>query len=499
MAEYRLSKSRIIASKQCQKRLWLQIHRPELLEISSGAEQGFQIGYEVGDVAQGLYPNGILIQDDDDLSAAIASTKAAMADHPGHPIFEATFQHEGVLVRIDLLLPTETGYRMVEVKASASVKSYHVDDCSVQAWVIKQSGVALTSIELAHIDTSFVYQGDGDYRGIFHYEKLNDIASSSVALVPEWIRDARRTLAGAEPDIASGAQCNDPFECPFIAYCTQHIEQPIQPEYSLDVLYRMRNDTKIALRSQGIDDARRVPEEFLNETQQRIQRISRTGVAELLPTAGTTLISLPYPRYYLDFETITLAVPRWEKTRPYATQVPFQWSCHIEESRGQINHQMFLDLTGNDPRRGCAEAMIEALGCHGPIFVYFQAFEKSRIVELAGLYPDLAPALEAINLRIVDLLPITRANYYHPAMKGSWSIKAVLPTIAADLRYDLLAVGNGGDAQVAFREVLHPNTSDARKKELTEGLSQYCELDTMAMVRLAWFFQDKHVVNEGLE
>ena len=77
-----------------------------------------------------------------------------------------------------------------------------------------------------------------------------------------------------------------------------------------------------------------------------------------------------------------------------------------------------------------------------------------------------------------------------------WSINAILPTIAPDLRYDHLTVCNGGDAQVAFREILHPKTSVIRKKELTDGLKEYCTLDTLAMVRLAWFFHGI-LVNEA--
>lgn len=157
MSCHGLSKSRIIAWKQCPKRLWLQIHRRDLLEVSDDTEHRFQIGYEVGEVAQGFYPTGILIEDEDDLSAALKSTKAAMEAYPDLPIFEATFQHDGVLVRADLLLPTAAGYRMAEVKSSTSVKPYHIDDCAVQAWVVKQNNIPLASIELAHIDTSFVY------------------------------------------------------------------------------------------------------------------------------------------------------------------------------------------------------------------------------------------------------------------------------------------------------------------------------------------------------
>ena len=487
MAGYGLSKSRIVAWKQCPKRLWLQIHKRDLLEVSGVAERSFQIGYEVGEVAQGLFPDGILIGDDDDLTAALAATKSVMAAHPDRPIFEATFQHDGVLVRADLLLPTPSGYRMVEVKSSASVKPYHLDDCAIQAWVLRQNGIALASIELAHIDTAFVYQGDGNYQGLFRHAPIDEVVHPLFELVPGWITEARRTLVGHEPTTASGAQCDDPFECPFMGYCTRHVEQPSLPAYSLNVFPRMRATTKDDLREKGFDDALEVPEEYLNETQQRIQRISQTGVAVLTREAADTLAELPYPRYYLDFETIALAVPRWANTSPYSTQVPFQWSCHIESESGQLQHSMFLDVSGNDPRRACAETLVAVLGDNGPVFVYYQAFEKGRIAELAASFSDLAPALHAINARIVDLLPLARISYYHPDMRGSWSIKSVLPTIAPDLDYTRLTVGNGGDAQAAYREILHPDTPDATRLKLTEGLREYCTLDTLAMVGLAWF------------
>lgn len=484
-----LSKSRLIAWRQCPKRLWLQVHKRELLEASDEAESRFQVGYEVGEVAQGLFPGGILIGNDDGLKAAIQATQIAMDTHPDKPIFEATFEHNGLLVRADLMLPTPNGYRMVEVKASTSVKPYHLDDCAIQAWVIQQAGLSLATIELAHIDIAFVYEGNGNYQGLFRHAPLDEAVHPLLQSVPGWVAEARSTLAEAEPDIAVGAQCDDPFECPFKTYCNKNVVPPKLPDYPLDVFTRMRASTKDDLRSKGFDDALEVPAQYLNAIQQRIQRVSQSGVAELTHEAADTLTELPYPRYYLDFETINLAVPRWARTSPYTTQVPFQWSCHTERTTGHLQHTMFLDVSGNDPRKACAETMIDALGRAGPVFVYFQAFEKGRIGELAVLFPDLAPALHAINARIVDLLPLARISYYHPAMRGSWSIKAVLPTIAPELDYTRLTVGHGGAAQDAYREILHPSTPAAIKEKLTHGLREYCTLDTLAMVRLAWFLE----------
>ena len=120
------------------------------MEVSDQAQRAFQIGHEVGEIAQQLCPNGILIKDDDNLSVAISATISAMNMHPDRPLFEATFEHDGLLVRTDVLLPTKMGYRMTEVKASTSVKPYHVDDCAVQAWVLKQNHIKLNLVELAY-------------------------------------------------------------------------------------------------------------------------------------------------------------------------------------------------------------------------------------------------------------------------------------------------------------------------------------------------------------
>lgn len=135
--------------------------------------------------------------------------------------------------------------------------------------------------------------------------------------------------------------------------------------------------------------------------------------------------------------------------------------------------------------RPFAETLLRALGRRGPILVYNQSFEASRVRELAGMFPDIADGLLALVERMVDLLPITRDHYYHPAMMGSWSIKAVLPTIAPELNYENLEdVADGGQAQLAYLEATHPGTSTPRRAALEKALRRYCARDTLAMVRL---------------
>jgi len=64
----------------------------------------------------------------------------------------------------------------------------------------------------------------------------------------------------------------------------------------------------------------------------------------------------------------------------------------------------------------------------------------------------------------------------------------VLPTIAPELSYEGLAVAHGGAAQEAFAEMMAPETNEARRAELRQGLLEYCERDTYAMVILVRHF-----------
>ena len=70
-------------------------------------------------------------------------------------------------------------------------------------------------------------------------------------------------------------------------------------------------------------------------------------------------------------------------------------------------------------------------------------------------------------------------------MKGAWSIKAVLPTIAPDLDYaSIEEVQDGTAAQMAYLEVIDPQADEIRKQELSRQMREYCKLDTLAVVRL---------------
>lgn len=495
----RLSKSRLLDYLQCPKRLWLQVHRPEARTESAALQLAFANGHAVGEAARALVPGGVLIDPPGhDMAEALRVTRELLAQRIERPLFEATFERDGVLVRADILVPGPDGWTLAEVKSSGAVKDYHPSDVAIQRWVIGEgregAGLRIARSELWHVDTCWTYPGEGRYDGLLVREDLGVASDALLAQVPERVRAAQRTLAGAEPDIAMGAQCTSPFDCPFQRWCAAQAGP--QPEYPVTLLPNNKGKKLAAeLIAEGYADLREVPPERIEDAElAMIARVTREGRARLDPEAAASIRALAWPRSYLDFETIGFAVPRWAGTRPYQ-QVPFQWTCIVEHesgdaSSGRLEQHEFLDLSGANPSRACAEALARELPGEGAVIAYSAQFERGVIEQLASAYPDLAKPLRSLAARLFDLLPVVRAHYYHPDMRGSRSIKAVLPTIGAGLAHaELGEVQDGTGAQAAYLEAVSAGTAEGRKKELEEGLRRYCGMDVRGMVELAGFLE----------
>jgi hypothetical protein len=481
MAPFRLSKSLILSRLQCPKRLYLEVHKSAPVVYSKSAERLFSNGHLVGDIARRAHPKGTLIGHIKDPGAALVQTAEELKSKGNIILFEPAFQHGGALARADIFSRKGSRHHVVEVKSSAAVKDYHLSDAAIQYWVIGGAGVPVDSISISHVDSSFVYDGNGDYDGLLKQVDVTEETEEYVAQVPEWIRQFRKMLVGNMPKIETGRQCTKPHDCPFIGHCSKG-----QPEYPVELLPRGGN-VVATLRVAGYRDLRKVPGSLIEGSKHTlIWRVTKSGKAEIDARVRKMMRDLPYPRLYLDFETIHFVVPVWAGTQPYK-QLPFQWSCHIEREGGELTHREFIDVSGGPTMRAFAESLVKNLGERGPIIVYSH-FERTIIKSLIARFSDLDRPLNKLIRRLKDLRTITENSYYHRDMKGSWSLKSVLPTVAPDLDYASVGeVQDGGDAQNAFLEIIDPATSSERKQQLTHDLKEYCKRDTLAMVRLARF------------
>lgn len=476
---YRLSKSKIMSGVQCHRRLWLETHRRELAVVTPETQHIFRMGHLLGNKARELMGPGELVEHERDIGRALEETPTALstARARGTTVFEPAFAHDDVVSRADGFAPTPGGWHMIEIKAATSAKDYFLLDCAVQSWVIEGAGYQLERITLGYLDNQFVYQGGGAYTGLLSQDDVTERVRSLIPDVAGIIAAQRAMLAEGEPAIQTGEQCTTPYACPFFAHCRS--QEPVAAEFPIEVF---PYHTARRLHEAGYVNALDVPETELESARDlRILRSSRTGTAYIEPAAQQFLAAQSYPRYYLDFETVSTPVPVWRGTRPYQ-QIAFQWSCHIESAPGVLVHQEFLDVSGDLPARRFAQTLIQALGTAGPIVVY-SAFERSRLRELCELVPEYAQQLTAIMGRLLDLLPVVRSGYYHPAMRGSFSIKTVAPAVCPELDYsDLVEVANGAVAQSTWWSLVKDALNPEQGRTLMTGLLAYCKRDTLSMV-----------------
>jgi len=487
-----LSKTKLLALRQCAKRLWLEINNPDAADAhSTSTEARFKDGHRVGSIARRIYDplsKGYLINTDPkQIDKALVETAQNLAKRK--PIFEAGFRAQGLLSFADVLLPTRHKgnlvWKMIEVKSSTEVKNYHRDDAAIQAYIVRSAGLPLKSISLAYIDSTWVYEGDGDYTGFLIEEDLTHEAFARAGEVQQWSQNAQVIIASAtEPDIKTGAHCTKPYDCNFQTHCKS---QEPQAEYPIAWLPGRKSASFNELIQTLEDpiDMRDIDDEHLNDIQRKVKAFSLSGKTFFNKKAAfADLAKYKLPALFLDFETINPTVPRWQGTRPYQ-QIPFQFSAHHLSRTGKLTHKGFLRLDGKDPSRAFATALIEVCQGASPIFVYNAGFEGGRIQELAARLTRLSNDLLAIKDRLVDLYPIAKAHYYHPKQQGSWSIKQVLPAVVPKLNYSKLdGVKDGGMAMDAFAEATDPNTTKERYGQLYEQLWRYCELDTYAMVKI---------------
>jgi hypothetical protein len=273
--------------------------------------------------------------------------------------------------------------------------------------------------------------------------------------------------------------CSDPYPCEFEPYCWQHI-----PEDSVFSL-KGRGINKFDYYKQGIIKLEDLPLDKLNDAQ-RFQTLATLNKEDSINSEAVKafLETLWYPICHLDFETFDTPIPPFDGIRPYQ-KIPFQYSLHIQEEEGaESTHFEYLAEPCKDPRRELAEKLLSEIPEDACVLTYNQTFEKGVLKDLAASFPDLAEDIDKRIDNIRDLMvPFRRRDVYRWQMRGSYSIKEVLPALVSELSYKDLDVSDGMMAMRVYHEMCKINDV-SKLSELRQGLLQYCGLDTLAMVKI---------------
>ena len=479
-----LSKTTFLRSVQCHKSLYLNRYKPELRDPPDPSQEAvFRTGKEVHVLARELFPGGVIASTEGsyDPETWVQRTRTLMREGVG-VLFEAAFEHDQVLVIVDILERVGGNWKAYEVKSSTSVKEPYDWDVAVQYHVLTAAGIELEDFSLLHLNKEYIRHGRLDLQNLFIGDSMIDLAREMETEVSEQIRDAKTVLSKPEvPEIDIGPYCDEPYACDFMGYCWRHI-----PEYSVFTVARMKKADKFELYRAGQVDIDHIPEEFpLNATSRVHVEGHKFGRSIIdLGVIHDFVDPLQYPLYYLDFETFNPAIPPFDGTKPYS-QIPFQYSLHRKTNpQGELTHTGYLAEAGVDPRMPLLESLLQDTPPPGDILAYNRPFEARILRDLAEVFPEFAPEIEDRSSRLVDLmLPFQKRYYYLPEMHGSYSIKAVLPALVPELNYDALEISDGTQAMEAYYQ-LGVETDPTRIEEIRKDLWEYCKFDTFAMVKI---------------
>ncbi|HOU41486.1 MAG TPA: DUF2779 domain-containing protein [Promineifilum sp.] len=243
------------------------------------------------------------------------------------------------------------------------------------------------------------------------------------------------------------------------------------------------------------------------------------------------LAALPYPHYFLDFETCTPAVPRYRGMRPFEV-IAYQWACQtVTAPDAPPRHSEWLQPTDTYPNSAFAASLRRQLGDEGAILVW-GSHEKTvlktiqRQMDERGetdteVYAWLGRTLA--DDRLVDMCQLTLRHYIHPRMGGSTSLKqvadavwqsdaavrarlpqyaqatddgwaspyAALPPLLVGKRS--VSVSEGTGAMLAYFSMMERAAAGATLEagQWRRLLLQYCQLDTLAMVMVWWHWRGR--------
>lgn len=382
--------------------------------------------------------------------------------------------------RCDALLTDETKEKayLFEIKSGNKVNKDYYVDLAFQALVLR--GLERTErYFLVLLNKHYTHSSKLNLAHLFQVIEVTREVVNLEKEVANQVQQAQLVLEVDDPHTLP--ECDNPDMCPCPDIC-----HPDLPEFSIYDLAGMQVKTKRELRDQGIRNLLDVPEASLTSPRQRLQKqLTRDRTAHIDSSAiDKELSSLKYPLYFLDYEACNLPIPKYPGHWSYA-EVVFQFSLHKLEANGAMEHYEFLHLDQDDPSLPLINQLTELIGPEGNLVAWSKSYEMRMHNQLARLNPEHLLFLLELNQRMYDLRDVFSKGFYVDyRFKGKTSLKNVLPVLAPELNHLDLAVSKGDQASYLWYQSVFGDLSAEEIEQNRKDLLEYCQLDTLAMVRI---------------
>ncbi len=350
MEKHLLSKSTFIKGYHCLKSLYLHKNRPFLRDKLTAEQRAkFKRGHEVGDLAQQLFPGGVDVspKSPSQYQKSVLRTEELIANGQ-EIIYEATFQHEKVLVMLDLLVKKEDGWHAYEVKSSKKLSETYFTDAALQYWVIVNSGLDLHSFSLVYVDEHYRLNKDLDLHSYFIFQNVTEDIKGRQAFIGEKIAEEKTILLEKHsPKIAVGDHCFSPYKCDFVGFCWKKITDKPYVAKEIDL----------------------------------------SGISCDI-SKDAAFVSLIFTEQ---------AIPKCENEKAYSPQI---LGFKIGDSDAQL-------LTNTcDTKKQLAASFFKQVESSSQIIVFNKTLLQNYLEEVSTLYPDLQESAQAALKKTVGLIDL---------------------------------------------------------------------------------------------
>lgn len=476
-----ISKSSYIRGLQCIKSLYLNFfHKKYNIEQDELDIKKFDIGHNIGKLAQELFPGGKNCGYELTRNTKISClmTKSLIKNNE-KIIYEAAFQYKGLLCFADIMVRENNKWNIYEVKSSTEIKDYQINDVSFQYYVISKF-TKINDIYIIYINNNYIREGKLELNKFFKIESVKDKVLDLQNIVAYKSEEFKMvTEQESIPEINIGNHCKVPFECDFIGYCWKDI-----PVYSVILDTKSFHKKIYTLCHEGIIKLNDVPKYYDLTYDITVEVKSFSNNKNSIDTYDINkfMKKINYPIYFMDLQSYQKAIPEFDNSRPYQ-QIPFQYSLYYKETKESkikcINN--YLDKSYNDPREELIKCLIKDTNNNGIILVYNAPFVKGILKMLSIDIPKYKNEINNILERLTDIMePFTNNTNDDSSMQNYYYLKNVLPALYFDSNYENLKIQDrtsAGEEYLKLRELNDTN----QIKEICENLIAYCSRNALGL------------------
>ncbi|CAN5683277.1 DUF2779 domain-containing protein [soil metagenome] len=481
-----LSKSDFLKYQCCPSYLWLWKFKKEVVPVDDEEEinRRLEQGNEIERYARDLFPSATLV--DSHGKKARNETEHLVKDGV-KSIFQATvYTEKELLAMADIIVFDDEAqaWTLYEVKSTNSVKQEHIYDLAFQCVAFEDAGYKIGKVAVIHLNKIYVRSATVNPDDLLTQTDVTEKVEKLLTIIRQQAYDALEVVKQTdEPKKCSCRLKTKSGHCPTFKYLNPDI-----PEYSVFNISRIGGKNLSVLVDGDIHNVHDVPDDIKLSVGQQNQVAVAKSKEPIInkPAIDELLNELKYPLYFLDYETVSSALPMFVGCTPFQ-QIPFQYSLHVlREPSAELEHYEYLGRDSVVPPMPELLASLQShIGDTGSVIVWYKVFEKGRNTEMSKAFPEYAEFLESVNDRVFDLMDIfSKQHYVHHDFKGSSSIKYVLPVLVPEFSYKEMDIQNGLVASIRWYDAVMGVVDKEQAEKTFDALLKYCCLDTLAMVKI---------------